>query len=529
MTSNGASSNASEVNGIVASFVTICTKAAVWVWPTVAVVLVAMTAYYRSIQPLQYDESYNLQVARSLAEHFSYSTLYAPPQILNPAITTNGPAQYIAALVLLLTHNVILTAIIASALAMLLVALGAYLVRPWLVAVIAILFLRWDVFFYVATNFVGEMWAVGFALLAFVFLRRGLESGTFADKAVRKYILGAIAFFGLAISSKLLIAIAILALLVGVLATDGARKHLAGLPLVQYVIIGTTYIGGSAIAAFVVVMAFSVLHSVRHVSDALALVSLISGFVAHHFLIAHTAHAGGSLPLLSRLHDVNAAVAVLFVAAVGLLTWRNPAYLAIAAVTLLPFIAYNFSERQLAPFIVLTLVFGLEEGRQLCAQIDGRLGLQKGVVALATGFVGVLFVALVCHLANIRFIGTTFEKEARAASTPYAVSTSRGEYYYHAGLISAIKNQKYVVTSGWWQFPEISIRWGLQFYDRINAANSSLTGRRDVALLLDNGNRYWPLTSVDANCGKILYTDGPLVLCRYKPGVSLNYQRKTAQ
>ena len=49
------------------------------------------------VQPLGFDDAFNLQIAKSLSRSFIYQSTYLPRYIYDARITTNGPIQYLGA------------------------------------------------------------------------------------------------------------------------------------------------------------------------------------------------------------------------------------------------------------------------------------------------------------------------------------------------------------------------------------------------------------------------------------------------
>lgn len=496
------------------------------IWVCVGVVLVALTGYYTGLKPIQFDEAFNFQVAMSLAQHFSYSTIYQPGQVLNPAITTNGAPQYIAAIIYGLCHDPNLTVTIVAMLGMALLAGSTLLLRPWLVAIVFLFFLRWDQFFYDSTSFLGETWAIGFVVLGFVVLKRALKQ-TEDQKRSRVFFVVATVLFGLAITAKLLVAFAIIPLLLGFFWSQESATGSSTARSLKEALTLTVLMSGAAIFTFLVLVSLSVAHSARHIADLSALPSHVTAFILHHFAIAHAVTTQTPTgPLWAIQHFSNPAILLLAAVASILLLSRSVAYAPFLVVTAILWLHFHFNERQISPFFVLAIVQGLSEDSVLWSYVSERTKHLRLVSMLSAAALIIAFFAT-SNAANIRFIGTTFEKQAKAGPLRYFVATSRGPYYYHDGLIAAIRKQRVVVTTGWWQYPEMSVVWNLQFYDRINPLNANLNDTGDAALLFDPGNKYWPLTSEASNCASIIYRDGPLVLCRYKRGVPLNFQPKT--
>lgn len=74
-----------------------------------------------------------------------------------------------------------------------------------------------------------------------------------------------------------------------------------------------------------------------------------------------------------------------------------------------------------------------------------------------------------------------------------------------------------IATSGWWQFPEISLRTGSVFYDRFASENLLLLKQAKTHFLLFSTEVPEDRTTERDRCGQILYRDEPLILCQAQP------------
>lgn len=208
---------------------------------------------------------------------------------------------------------------------------------------------------------------------------------------------------------------------------------------------------------------------------------------------------------------------------------RSIAYGFLVLLILTAWLVFAFSPRQLLPLISITIILGLYVGQDAWSKFLGRWRITRMTASLVGGTAITCCFLLLCSMQHIGFLGPTIEREAAVLPPSRTIQTSQGVLAYSDGLVNALRDQRYVVTSGWWQFPSLSLEQHLQFYDRVNPANAYLNRHSDVALLFDQGIRYWPFTSIAANCGPLIYRDGPLVLCRYKNGVPLNFQPPAPQ
>jgi hypothetical protein len=104
-----------------------------------------------------------------------------------------------------------------------------------------------------------------------------------------------------------------------------------------------------------------------------------------------------------------------------------------------------------------------------------------------------------------------------------ALGGSYKGYHFHRKLIDVLEKQRYVLTSGWWQFPETSIRHHLQFYDRTAPQNAAIPASQAVLFFNTAYGALSPPTTIEGNCAAIVYREGPLVVCRPRTDVPLGY------
>ncbi|HET9030607.1 MAG TPA: hypothetical protein VFN49_10535, partial [Candidatus Aquilonibacter sp.] len=261
--------------------------------------------------------------------------------------------------------------------------------------------------------------------------------------------------------------------------------------------------------------AFSVIHSMRSV-DALAIWRTFSGFIGS-MVGQGQGHAGQGIPALDT-----PLIAVLFAMACVLLLVANVGYAFFVAATLVWWMYFGASERHLVvPFFVLMMMAGVE-ARGLVERVVKRRSDRLAAPALLAPVLAAVAVVFMFSAGGVYGV-----RLRRFPDRAHVLSTSNGHWIYSRKLVSVLRTYPYVLTSGWWQFPELSLRENMEFYDRTSPANANLP-RQGAVLFFDRGNTLSPFTSVRANCARVLYTEGPLVVCAPKPNVALAFQPGTA-
>lgn len=432
---------------------------------------------------IDFDSAYNLEVAQSLARHFVYAQTYQPASIYPAAITSNGPMQYVAALIVLITHNAAVAATLTACAGTLLFASGLYRLRLWLALMPLAFFLKWTLFATLSSHFLGEIWAAGFLVHGIAWLRKDALGWA------------ALAFAG-AIATKLLcIALVPLILLAW------ALPRRAPVPAAT--------IFALSVAGFILQFAFSVLHSNGWAIGGVA--PLLSSFVARHLSLGESAQA---VPLQQMTRQLTQSPGLLFVSIVGLAgAVLTPATIPLLAATAYLLVARGFSQRELMPFFLAIATLGTLELAQFVERTRNVRRLAPALVAC--------FIALVVVFPTQ--LPWPFPLAASSDALTYEVQTATGRFLVSPAFIDAIRKQRYVLTSGWWQLPDLSVNWGFTFYDRTWPGAASFP-RAQTALLFDRTNPDYPITKVQQNCGHILAIDGPLVLCRPASSVPYAFQ-----
>ena len=494
----------------------------------VAIVTCYLVARFALQTPMSFDTAASLEVAKSIGTNFSYEEIYIPRHVYDPVLTTGGPLLYVGGIAYALTHNID-TALVAGAVSSMVVLLvGLMLLRPWFSVIALVLLFIWPSYSYLSTSFLGELWAAGAVLIGLAAMERITATLTPSNLVSDKRIWLAAAFFGVAIASKLIMAFAILPV-----AFASAYDQLAPRSWDQ---IARNLMRSLAVAIVVSVMAgvvfflqvaFAVLHTVRSLEGLVAAPGIFLNFITD-YTGTGTSTPGfelfGHLSGVAQLANFRSHLVLLLIVVAGIvLVISKPSYGLLVLVTSILWLGYGSGpgqwERRMLPMFLIILALGLREMLRLVAQVASRRRLPAPVFEIC--LVGII--ALIVLIAN-PVIGATADHRADKQRR-YAVEVTGGhQYHYGTGLIMKLREQPYVLTSGWYgQFPAISDFWNVQFYDRMAPENAQLRNQ-DAALLFDSNYHDWPVTSQSGNCASVIYVDGPLVLCRVRKDVPLAYQ-----
>lgn len=497
----------------------------------VGLTLVLAVNRYAAYPHIDFNAAYNLQIAQSIGNDFCYCTTYSPKTIFGLS-SANGAIQYVGAFFFAVTHNDPDVAVRGTAtVGTLLLVLALLALEPWLVVVGAILFFAWPTEFSLSLGFFGEIWGLAFAIFGIAVLRRmKMPAEMPALLRSRGFILACVCF-GIAMEGKLLIVAAfgpiVFAIAYAKIVQPSYREWPQFLNVVRAALVATV----SAIAGFAVLyllVAFSVVHSTHNLFDTGAINQAYNGYVG--FMFAQG--AGQSEPDLighisSRIaHFGSPMVLWLFFAAALVLLYANWTYALFIALSLLMWLKLGDNEYHVVMSFYLTIVMGALEAQALLRRF--ALGRGLSVVKIDAAAAALALIVVLSFLSRVHFAGAAMANDSPPLSADgrRIVDTSSGAYNYTAKLVKAIKAQRYIATSGWWQFPELSLREHLYFYDR-TAPSTVLLPKDQVALLIDKTNVSAPVTSIRENCGSIIYAEGPIVLCHIHPGRDSDFQMHT--
>lgn len=506
------------------------------VFAAIGIWLVAAAHHYAAEMPFEFNEAYNFQIVRSLTSSFCYCTVFQPTIVFPIGGSTNGLVYYVGALFFAATHHDVSATIVGTAtvgMAFLLASL--WVLEPWLVGVAALLLLSWrqqDASFLL---FQGEIWAVAFTVLGVVSLRRiGRQPSLASVLRSKEFILAALCF-GLAMESKL-VAIAATAPIPFAIFYRKFADWGEGGSARRALALATAACGAcffASLLALLLLIEFSVLHSVRNPAGVSQGVRTFAGFIVDMF-VGHgqlAVQASDSTNgLIAAIAALPLSVLVLLLVALIAMLWENPGYVPFALATLaLCATLLPADQRYAVISFDLTILLGALAVKNLLVRLARRMHWRVVFVNAGAAALAVVVVFACNNATRARFFGDTLDARAAAGLTlasntvDLSVGPYRSPYIYSPKLVEALENERYVLASSWWQMPEISSRYGLVLYDRMALVNAHLWARQP-ALLFDTYNRGWPITSRGANCATTIFVDGPIVLCRMRKDVPLDYQ-----
>lgn len=484
-----------------------------------AVLLCWLGVKYALQIPIDFNAAYNIALAKSLGSTFTYDIDNIPKSFSYLTISVNGPIQYIGALGYALTHEIdgaLVAGVVSSALV---VTAGIALVRRWFAGLGVIFFWIFPVFTGMLIAFNGYVWAAGAALIAFAIMERGMPVRSvrlvFADR--RMWIVAA--WFSAALASKLIIMFAVFSLAFG--AALSAQPFRGAADFARQVARSAAFAASIFIMSALLLFAqltFSLLHTERSLSAFGEAPGLFIGYFQESFAQGYGVEAARpSVGVHVAAMESHLILWLLAGACVALLVAR-PAYAVLVAFAAYLWLKIGMDEPHMSSYFLILLVLGFREALSLVRRAAEKRGW-PGSRAQA-GFAAAL--AVLVLFAN-PLIGT------RSTPPPdpnraYAALFGGGESHYSPELVRRLREHRYVMTSGYWQFPEISDRWRFEFYDRISLQNARLWDKHPY-LLFDRGNTAWPVTTVADNCGSDQYAEGTLVLCAMRPDVPVGYVR----
>lgn len=485
----------------------------------IAIATCWFVAYLTLGQDLGLDAARFLGVARSIGTTFSYEQLNFPATVFDPNITIGGPMMYIAGAAFALTHNIEAAFVAGTVSGTLVVLVGLALMRRSFVVLPAVFLLIWPFYYVVSTTFYGEIWSAG-ALLIGLWAMEQIQApltprGLIND---RRIWLACICF-GVAVASKLLIGFAVFAVVFAVVYDQQAARGWNAIArnALRALVTDVTVCAASG-AVFFVGVAFAVITTVRSVAGVADVPTAFVHYLGLNFGDAASTYASSGLAAEVSSFSSHPVLLLAGLAAVILLATR-PSYALLVIITGGLWLVDDVSERRLVPMFLIILALGLREALRLAGSVAAELqwpamGAQSLLVAVV-----IAFVLLADH-------GVAPALPAPDPQQKYAVDLVDGrfaEYHYAPRLVSVLRGHPYVLTDGWWRLPEITDFWGQEFYDRMAPENAHLWDE-DAVLLFDRDNTSWPPTTVAENCGQIIYTDGPLVVCRPRNDRALDYQ-----
>lgn len=129
----------------------------------IACVFVSIKVYH---QPSDLDEAINLQIAQALSQDFVYRHAFRPQRIHDPAISTNGPIQYLMALAIKF-FGLHWAKVFVLSLTFPAFLFSIAIVSPFPAVVFSLLIFFWPSYLHLASTFVGPIAATTLCLWGF--------------------------------------------------------------------------------------------------------------------------------------------------------------------------------------------------------------------------------------------------------------------------------------------------------------------------------------------------------------------------
>lgn len=476
------------------------------------------------VQPIGFDDSFNLQIAKSLANNFIYQSTYYPRYIYDYRITTNGIIQYLAAFDIKLFGDRLGLAFTLTLIAV--SSLAACLRYSWKAFVASVvLLISYPSFSILMTVFFGEIATLGFLMLGAHFTRRQAESSELSSGNPLN-IGGSVICYGLAISTKLIAAVALPFILFGLFYTS---RHFER-NLFYSAMKKTVSIYILSIIVLILLFYISLLHSqfFLEVPGQNSLNVFVSTpgllrFIEHHFWQQSVAtsdmlgFSAFSVPWLLPL----------FLASLILLIHSSRGWIPFAIIAVILLAKSGMNERRLFLFIVPGLLFAADyifiktnkfiKGNEkiyilIFKNASSILALSIWIGALGMGLYSTSFSLFKPKLSFIKDISVTslMNKDSFVIRKP------------GIDVVKVIKEENSpVLTSGWWQFPDLQIFSDISFYDRMDVNVEKYLKGSPLLLLFDPTNKSWPETSTQL-CSRVVIETPEHVLCYYDNKFPLN-------
>lgn len=469
--------------------------------------------------PVDFDEAINLQVAQSLSEKFSYESKLVPTKIYHDKITTNGPIQYLMALMIRF-FGIDVGRAIGLGLLGGLAAVSIYIYSGKSFILYCLLLFSWPVFALAHTRFMGEIFSITMIIVGMSEWHKWLDENNqlYLNWRSNRLLFSGIAF-GVSISTKLFSAVVLLVLLSSLILAKYYTPD-KKISIINYFksIIYPLII---AYIFFFVQISFSIFHSSYEINTIFMTVK--------QFLLSHKRHVDGLLTsnLLQTIkHDhffplQTSIPAILILMYLLMLLIDFHLIFLIPAIFIVALIFFgHFDFRRLFVLIIpiMLVTFRVIKFNECCDALKKHICNRINMLVLITIIVSALFFGnsyLLKLLRSFNFYGAphNYAYIRKSKNDTTAPSRYRDELIY---LINKLPGPIFV-KGFLGQFPEISLRTRTVFYDRDAAENIPLIKATTQGFLMFSA---WDENVTNRNCGEIIYKEWPLVLCKFTPGKS---------
>ena len=496
-------------------------------WPQL---LIIFLVYFAAISastwmtPIDFDGAMHFQVAESLRDNFTYKSRYEPSKVYYPKITTNGPLQYFMASMISLFgldkgRSLALGSVAGGA------AVISFLYCWQSFILYSLLIVFWPIFFAAHTLFLGEVFTISMMMAGFMNWERWSQDAYIIARSTAidrwktilfsRNLLYSGLFFGCAISTKLFSAPSIL-LLLFCLAIDNYIissdiKSLFKSPVVAVAIVVPYVI---AIAIFILQFYVSTLHSG---ADTTTSFILFKEFIESHMRQSRIISLRNINHIAMLKYQL--VIIVIYVMIFLFMLRKHMIMTIIIVASIVLTLWFNLNQRRIMP---LTVPFMLISMRIIWKESIGEIIVKSNIINryyLVAVAAIIMMTVDVLSSTPITIVNTMLRFSLKGAAHNVArISSKPGDRVYHNTLLPMLTRLTGpVFTSGWWQYPEISLRTGMIFYDRFAPENRQLLNNANQSFLLFSSNNQEDRLTERSLCGNILYRDGSLVLCRFSP------------
>ena len=499
------------------------------------------TFFVSYVQPIGFDDAFNLQIAKSLSEYFIYQSTYYPRFIYNHQVTTNGLIQYLAAFDIKLFGDRFGLALTLSLISIF--TLGTLLKYSWktFVAVVALL-VSYPFINLLMTAFKGEISALGFMFLGAYYTKRHISKSE-ESGLIRHSLLMSSVCYGLAISTKLISGVVLPFFVFGLYYSStnfDKRKSINAFKntSIAYVL---------SLVIFALIFYFSTLHSqlflilYENTNSDIPVSNLgLIKFIQDHFFQQSSVT---DFMLKTDAFSVNWLLPLIF-SSLLLLVVSSCGWIPFAIIVTLIIAVGNLNERRLflffAPAILIAscYIFSelksyLEERRNYSCYanlVSSFVVISIWMYALVVGFqkMPLSFAESPnnnrCPLFSyfsLAWPNLSYAKKSISCTGSHCNNFVVGDP--GEKVIEAIRNEKSpVIVSGWWQYPELQLSSKISFYNRIESSGIAKKLQGASPLLLFNPSiKSWPETSIKM-CSRVIIELPDVVLCYYDISLPLN-------
>ncbi len=473
--------------------------------------------------PIEYDGAYNFQVAQSLQENFSYQPRYIPTKIYDARVTTNGPLQYfMAGMIRVFGLDLGRSITLGTIAGLMAVIIFIYSRQSFFLYCLLLLF--WPNFVWAHINFWGEVFSITMTMAGFIAWERwssdikvhkSLQDPALHNPSKTHYLWLSGLAFGVAIATKFMAAPAILLLLfclvVYTLRDKPWPKDSIGIAHLWMVLFLIPYC--IALIVFSLQLSASIIHSGGHLATIWPTLKL---FIISHFQQAE--YAATTLEPTRWRPQVESIPSLIVLLGMLLLLFRRHIVFLLPAIAIAGLLlAGHFNIRRIMTLMLPIMLLAAKEVHVYCpATRKWHTPFYTLLPIIGSGLI-LIIGSILCHRPPplVKII-SNFTHEGARTNQSFYPGKSRKDY--NISLIPTIEALPgRIFTSGWYQFPEISLRTKTIFYDRFATENTQLLHGGEASFFLFDSAGPKDKTTEHDLCGKVLYRHDSLILCQDRP------------